>query len=247
MISSTGRSSRCVSALWHAVLLDGSYPSAIGVVGIAWLAAECVIRLNWTFPEFSYPKFTTRHVLDLSDASGDVSFSGGPGSSYKTLEATRIFLSPSHPAEGDEQLPMLDPTDLCSPPKLTRSVPITNRLDQNPEDDFSTAPVPESSRPEDDELSVCSELTAATISTADGSCPCLNQTGTRDHCSCLVCPSQESADRILDQQQLQMLAGQRRDAEAMFTRTGDASGLLRVLESASQFRGSWEPFGMPRF
>lgn len=85
------------------------------------------------------------------------------------------------------------------------------------------------------------------ISTADRSCACLKQTGTRDHCSCLVCPFQESANIILVQQQLQMFARQRRNAEAMLAQTGDTSGLLAALASASQCRGSWDSFGTPRF
>jgi len=46
---------------------------------------DCFCKLEWIFPSYKFPKFTTRHVL-VQEGTDDVSFSGGLNWAIKILE-----------------------------------------------------------------------------------------------------------------------------------------------------------------
>ncbi|KAL2150695.1 hypothetical protein VTH82DRAFT_7258 [Thermothelomyces myriococcoides] len=81
---------------------------------------ECFARLDWGFPNCNYPKFTTRHLLiDESESSADVSFSGGLAWAEKMLEAFKQLNATNYP----------DPPQLLPPP---RTLPRRHRSDGTP-------------------------------------------------------------------------------------------------------------------
>ncbi|KAL2133460.1 hypothetical protein VTI74DRAFT_2302 [Chaetomium olivicolor] len=108
---------------------------------------ECFIRLEWTFPGQSSPSFTTRHLLVLAQAPGDVGFSGGLGPVERMSKIDEILGLSKAPVPASLNVPRysLFANSASQPPLY--GVP------REPSFTFPTA---------DDTLSVCSELTSAT-------------------------------------------------------------------------------------
>ncbi|KAK4134950.1 hypothetical protein BT67DRAFT_287280 [Trichocladium antarcticum] len=204
---------------------------------------EWFIKLDWTFPGHTYPKFTTRHLLVLDSGSGDVSFSGGLKWARRIHNSTRAL---------DRSAPASMP-----PPGTTRDGwkwPLQPPFESWPARGLPYGPAmagtPDSgaSGPADDQTSVCSDLTSApTLSdtetepaTAPASPPPTGSEPPWTPCGCCTRDGRTSQP----QQQLlrEMFQRQKRDAEALYAHNGDARGLLAVMAAAAQFRGcSWDP------
>ncbi|KAK3303538.1 uncharacterized protein B0T15DRAFT_576861 [Chaetomium strumarium] len=219
---------------------------------------EHFIRLDWTFPGHTYPKFTTRHTLDSGEASGDVSFSGGLDWAQRMLNVTQALQLPRHAAsfhaaEGGQHPPMPSSVFTGDSPKLPFQTLHPPHPYWNTSATFLNTLIHKAPKDADDEASVYSEPTSArTISDTDASCPSSDLASTRQpspSSESLPLPLQEWTEDDLVQHQLRidMLHRQRRDAEAMYAHNGDTSGLVAVMASASQSMANWDSSGMPRF
>lgn len=220
----------------------------------------CFIKLDWGFPGLEYPSFTTRHLLTGIGGFTEVSFSGGLDWAQKTVKNARAFQVLSGPAQGLQppRIPALADCDEAQKRALQRSS-WTWPLPASKFESLTTPQIPEISRPmslepADDEVSLCSDLTSATtISDADTSTfsSCVSDsTEVREPSPGINCAYNYLPDcQVRQQAQGDMLHAQWRDAEAMFARDGDTSGLLAVLVAASRSRSgeSWQPSGIPRF
>jgi hypothetical protein len=216
---------------------------------------ECFIKLDWKFPGYNYPKFTTRHFVTLDGGFGDVSFSGGLTWARRILKNAQNMQLTKQPVQKYQYLPMPAPRDSCDGPKLALQPSFRNWLAPNPGYRFPfgpemrDAPMFVAPEPTDDQTSVCSELTTTTT---------ISDTDTDFQFSCYPPPMEAehpqtceccgNYDWMVEQQlQIEILQRQRRNAEAMYARNGDTSGLLAVMASSSQSNWGWDSSGMPRF
>ncbi|KAL2263618.1 hypothetical protein VTK26DRAFT_5980 [Humicola hyalothermophila] len=233
---------------------------------------ECFIKLVWIFRGSSYPKFTTRHLLVLGTDTPCVSFSGGVAWAQRILKSAQGFQAAARPVS---PLPRLPPPDARARQKLPVRLLLGLGPGQSWMDDIGYLRQDRpsaSSVTADDRSSVCSELTSATtISDADteyssgpplsyvGSglltseasgpeLPTLNWTAQGQAETAEKDAEEELYDRMASQQlQIEALARQSRDAQAMYARNGDTSGFLALMSSANRFAGSWDSGGMPEF
>ncbi|KAK3381328.1 hypothetical protein B0H63DRAFT_524056 [Podospora didyma] len=227
---------------------------------LAWLGpGQPFIKLEWTYPEYDYPKWTTRHLV-LPDGPDDhVGLSGGTGFATRMFNHVQSFPSAATLSSSQGQRfsstrhrRAIPQNSRKSPPESTyvgrpgrsyhgnwrqqRYSPFHSPLRDTP---------PAMSPPSwDDQSSVytesvstpSSDLDTGALSPSPVQHPEPKQFG--DECS----------NRRLHQQlQIEALGQQRREAEELFAQTGDTSGLLHVMASAAEANGIWHPGGLPRF
>ncbi|KAK0739161.1 hypothetical protein B0T21DRAFT_409533 [Apiosordaria backusii] len=200
------------------------------------------IHVDWRYQTI-YPKFTTRHRV-IPGISPSVRFAGG------TAWAENIARNPAFQTP-HKQMPV--PDYLRRPTRNTSwesRAPPFNPLNRTPvtmPDFTSWIPSPEfpgtprsmSPGPGDDELSVCSDLTSVGSTVSEITTPrFLSPSPSRQNSSTLATGSINGdwMDQQVQQQfQDEAFLKQKREAENLFARTGDLSGLIAVMEAANKF------------
>jgi hypothetical protein len=213
-------------------------------------AGDCFIKLDWTFPGSSYPKFTTRHLLDVDDTASDVSFSGGLDWAHRILVASQ-HLQP--PGNYPSQACPLEPR-FCNRPDWLVQPPLRYPFDGDLTFEFAELPEDD----DEDCVSLCSDPTSSTVtlnSSARYSALGMDQASEPPIWG--LCREDSCADGHLANDDLlvdddmnkqhEALRLQRMEAEAMLDRNGDAGGLLAVMASASGSIGNWDCLGRPIF
>jgi hypothetical protein len=218
---------------------------------------EYYIRLEWTFPGSSYPKFTTRHALNQGATIPPeaVSFSGGLGWAQKMWQATEKLGFTNPPAQGHSGPYMWDPASRYHGLKMPlQSAPFTNWPNWTSSPGILTDPSSlfygHGQGPDEplDFMDGGSEETPSDTGTSHAFSD-LGDNMEEPYATRNASIGDDSADGLLVQQQLEteFLQRQRMDAEVQYALNGDTSGMLAVLASASQSSGCWDSSGMPRF
>ncbi|KAK4160079.1 hypothetical protein QBC43DRAFT_120643 [Cladorrhinum sp. PSN259] len=218
------------------------------------LTGNCYIQLTWRL-HLPYPSFTTRHLLVTSETL--VSFSGD------LVWAQRIVKNAEKFQIIDRPLPSSVPTQMVSvlPPVTARDrqktafltghagIPSQLQLERWAPSSMGTQPdspaeipdTPLSMSParEDDQLSVCSDLTAAGTPGPslhhNQNFRLLSPPPSRKQSSHIDEINNEWVDRMVQQQlQLDMFHQRKREAEELYARNGDTSGLLAVLAAVTE-------------
>ncbi|KAK3295158.1 uncharacterized protein B0H64DRAFT_441580 [Chaetomium fimeti] len=222
-----------------------------------WAAAkDCFVKLVWIFPGWDHPKFTTRHLLVTDTAApGHVSFSGGLDWAVNMWKVAQRLQPPSCPFLGPQSAPRWNLGRPRGDPKLSLPpVPFMDMDKWKPEYPALAYPVGYlPAGPADDEVSEFSEPEPGHADTASvGSSSGLfsepseaaDSNFGEDSWSKDRGGGSSRAERLL---QREVLRRRMRDAEALYARNGDPSGLLAVLSTASQSPDNWDSAGMPRF
>ncbi|KAH6843114.1 hypothetical protein B0I37DRAFT_212197 [Chaetomium sp. MPI-CAGE-AT-0009] len=208
-------------------------------------ASECFVKMVWIFPGWDHPRFTTRHLVVTDTAPGNVSFSGGLDWAVKMWKAAQRFQPPSCPFLGRQIPPGWNPGPPHGGPKLPlQPVPFMDLAKWKLERPALADPTGHGLRGRaDDEVSEFSE--PASDSSAIFSEP--SETADPEFGEDSWSNELEDSSRAERQLQLDALRRKRREAEALYARNGDTSGLLAVLATASQSPDNWDASGMPRF
>ncbi|KAK3998338.1 hypothetical protein QBC44DRAFT_2900 [Cladorrhinum sp. PSN332] len=231
------------------------------------LSGSCYIKLTWRL-HLPYPNFTTRHLLVAGKAlisfSGDLAWAQRIVKNAEKIHAIDRPLPRAIPPQMVPRLPQITARGRQKTAFLTSHAGIPSQLQlegwvQNglvprafspPE--IPDTPLSMSSAPEDDQVSICSDVTATGNS---GPMPHRNPNfrlisppPSRKQSSHIDDVNSEWVDRMVQQQlQLDVFQHKKREAEELYARNGDTSGLLAVLAAATEPSGSWQSPGTPRF
>jgi len=244
---------------------------------LSWVSkGERFCQLEWIFPNFQFPKFTTRHVLVQEEAS-HIAFAGGLQWAYDML----LYLHPSLETSGDLELEHSSTQDFTEPQQIqgdelcgvsysgscdsidagqTSGVPYAP-LDP-PFAGFSGFPLPLTHQ----QAGMTSGLTAKDLTPPEGypslgyeddysdepGSPTSLTTGTTRPSSPEL-PNETHYGRSrpdqhpVDQERTEDFSRQRQAAVAQYEENGDKSAMLSVLNRAAQFDGVWDSAGFARF
>ncbi|KAK4180092.1 hypothetical protein QBC36DRAFT_286943 [Triangularia setosa] len=223
-------------------------------------AKECHIHLDWRYGPPN-PKFTTRHLLVLG-SSPTVGFAGGTAW-YENVAKASVFRG--------EQETMSIPNYLQSPAWTTPLDPRKSLLTTGAETgsfigsqhpcwqepsrwtrafsppELLDTPRKGSPGPEEDQLSVCSDPASVDSTFSEATTPSLyTPAPSRQNSSSLADINGAWMDlRIQQQFQSEAFQQQKKQAEDLYVQTGDVSGLISVMNMASQFSNGGPSIGTP--
>ena len=238
-----------------------------------WAAAgDCFIKLVWTFPGWERPQFTTRHLLVTDTALGHVSFYDGLGWAENMWKAVNPPQPQTYPYfSGHQNLKphwdraIFPPKGGGSKPSVPLPVPFTN-LDAQWKAQYQTVTYPSRGTVEDlvAELSLedapsLTDAASEDSKTVFSSEPAEMEAEMGAEMGAEMAAAEDpnpgkapyshhkTGDKDGSQSRLDMLRRQKREAEALYARNGDPSGLLALLLTASQSADNWDAHGIPRF
>ncbi|KAK4105245.1 hypothetical protein N658DRAFT_555781 [Parathielavia hyrcaniae] len=213
----------------------------------AWAkTGEHFVELEWTFPGYGYPKFTTRHVLNDQKASHDLSFSGGLGWALEMME-TAEKLSLTSPPAGRPDPFIWNPVDSHASPKpALQPCPFTNRANWSSDPEFSGRPMLHFHGHGKEEVGDFMDGDSDNTWSDTGTSLVFSDLSDdmADHPVGDHSRPEELADGLPSQEHLE-----RRKMEAVeaYALNGDTSGMLAVLASVSQLNRNCYPSEGPRF
>ncbi|CAP66794.1 uncharacterized protein PODANS_4_7100 [Podospora anserina S mat+] len=217
-----------------------------------------IVHVDWRY-ETPNPKFTTRHLV-IAGSFPMIAFAGGT-QWFENVARTSVFRG--------EQETMPIPDDLRDPAWIT---PLTSRkpsLNTGPQlgnlsglqhtcrqepnrwaRALSPPELSDTSRtvspdPEDDQLSNCSDTASTGSAFSEATAPRIyTPAPSRQNSSSLADINGAWMDCQIQQQfQSEAFQQQRKQAEDLYMRTGDVSGLIGVIKTASQFSQSGSSTG----
>jgi hypothetical protein len=230
-----------------------------------WAAAgDCFIKLVWIFPGWNHPEFTTRHLLVTDTAPGHVSFSGGLGWAEDMWKAAQRLQPPTCPYFSGRQILTPRWNIAALPPKgggtkLPRLRPVVPFMDLAQwKARYQTVTYPSRGMAEDSVSEPSLEDPPALTDAASDDSSAVFSSEPAEMAAEMAaaedsnfgedsCQDHKTGDSGGSQSQLDMLRRQKREAEALYARNGDPSGLLALLAAASQSTENWDASGMPRF
>lgn len=201
---------------------------------------EWFIHVDWKY-EIVYPKFTTRHRV-ISGSSLSIHFAGGTAwaeniasnlafqTSHQYMPVPDYLRCPTWDVGPESQEPYFDAgsTDSGMSPELPSWRPLLG---------FPETPRSMSPSSGDDEFSVCSDPTTVGSTIWEHTTPRFFTPPPSRQNSSIV----HSINNYWMDQQIQLqfrdeaFLRQKQDAEDLFARTGDVSGLIAVMEAANGF------------
>ncbi|KAK4201083.1 hypothetical protein QBC40DRAFT_63437 [Triangularia verruculosa] len=201
---------------------------------------ELFVHVDWRYQTI-YPKFTTRHRV-VPEPSLSILFAGGT-SWAEDIARTPAFHTPH------EHMPVPDylrrPAWSLSPQPPKPSFNMGNRVQRmtpqlgswTPSPHFPDTPRSMSPSSGDDQLSICSDPTSVGSTISEVRTPRLfSPPPSRQNSSSTASITGDWMDRQIQQQfQDEEFLKQKQDAEELFERTGDLSGLIAVMEAANRF------------
>lgn len=229
------------------------------------LTGTCYIRVNWKL-QLDYPTFTTRHLLVVTETL--VAFAAGLAWAQR-IERTAVRFQtvdtplprsillpalPHLPAQYQQKTAILTGyAETSSQFQLTGWARDSDNLRAFSPPELPDTPSSMSPAPEDDQASTCSEYISGGASRPySGRHPnfrLLSPPPSRKHSSHMDDDmNHEEAEEMVQQQiRLDLFQQQKREAEELYARNGDTSGLLAVLAAATQQRVNSQSPGAPRF
>lgn len=212
------------------------------------------VHLVWIFTGNLFPKVSSRHVLVETDGAADITFDGGLGWASGILEREQALQKARASSVPRPQVSSLQPEAIHQPHplKLPCQASYLGGLEA----------VADPLAPRFLPPGFTYETTSTLPSSTGWRC------GSQDECHLdqpdspgPLCESSVATERstpelenVIDDEwtvelqiTIEILERKRRDAEDLFARCGDPSGLASVMQLASQSTGVWLPSGLPRF